>query len=269
MVSCAMAVNLLAARDGLDLAYEFLPGNAPAVVFLPGFASDMDGTKALFLRQVCAESGQAMLRLDYSGHGRSAGRFEDGSIGRWTEDAACVIEAATAGMPLLLAGSSMGGWIALLLAMQFTARMRALLLIAPAPDFTEWGIRPKLSARELRALETAGMFHAPSTYGAPLPITAKLLEDGRNHLLLKGEISISCPVAILHGMEDADVPWANSLELVGCLKSAAVETTFIKDGDHRLSRPGDLSLLAATLRRLLGQDGAEALPVGGIPPGQS
>ena len=251
-----MPVEKLLRQDSLELAYEYLPGIAPVVVFLPGLASDMGGAKAMVLRAHCQARGQAMLRLDYSGHGASQGRFEDGSIGMWSEDAALVIEAVTGGERLVLAGSSMGGWIALLLALRFAARVESLLLIAPAPDFTELSIRPKLTPQHLAALAETGIFYEPSAYGAPLPITRKLLEDGRNHLLLGGTIGISCPVAILHGMADPDVPWRNSLKLVDCLESQAVEVTFIKDGDHRLSREADLSLLGAALRRLLGQDGA-------------
>jgi len=243
-------------QDGLELAYDYLPGAAPVVVFLPGFASDMGGTKAMFLREDCAARGQAMLRLDYSGHGASDGRFEDGSIGQWCADAALVIEAVTAGEKILLAGSSMGGWIALLLALRFGARVESLLLMAPAPDFTESSIWPNLTPEHLAALAKDGVFYEPSEYGAPLPITARLLEDGRSHLLLGGSIGIHCPVAILHGMDDPDVPWRNSLKLVECLESPAVELVFIKDGDHRLSRVRDLSLLGRMLRRLLGEDGA-------------
>lgn len=251
-----MPVTRLARQDGVELAYEYLPGQAPLVVFLPGLASDMGGTKAMFLRARCAGRGQAMLLLDYSGHGASGGRFEEGGIGTWAEDAALVIGAVAGGEKLLLVGSSMGGWIALLLALRFGARVASLLLVAPAPDFTETMIRPNLTPEHLEALERDGMFLEPSAYGAPLPITRKLLDEGRDHLLLGGGIGIFCPVAILHGMRDPDVPWRHSLKLVECLESEAVELTFVKDGDHRLSRARDLSLLAAALRRLLGEDGA-------------
>ncbi len=250
-----MRVAKLKREDSLELAYDYLPGAAPVVVFLPGFASDMGGTKAMFLREVCAARGQAMLRLDYSGHGASGGRFEDGSIGIWAEDAARVIEAVTGDEKLSFVGSSMGGWIALLLALRFNARVESLLLIAPAPDFTELSIRPNLTPAHLAALAQKGMFHAPSEYGDPLPITQKLLDDGVEHLLLGGEIGIACPVTILHGMADPDVPWRHSLKLAECLQTQAVKLVFIKDGDHRLSRAADLSLLAIALRRLLGQDG--------------
>jgi len=249
-----MPVQKFRRKDGVELAYDYLSGSAPVVVFLPGLASDMGGTKAEYLLARCAERGQAMLRLDYSGHGASQGKLEDGGIGTWTEDAALILEAITGGAKLLLAGSSMGGWVALLLALRFPARVESLLLIAPAPDFTEV-IRPNLTPDHLAALARDGMFLEPSHYGPPLPITQKLLDEGRSHLLLGGRIGIHCPVCILHGMRDPDVPWRHSLKLLDCLESETVELTFVKDGDHRLSREADLSLLAFSLGRLLGEDG--------------
>jgi pimeloyl-ACP methyl ester carboxylesterase len=249
----ALSTSTIRRPDGVELAYQWLAGHSPAVVFLPGFASDMSGTKATILHETCAARGQAMLRLDYSGHGASGGDFSTGSIGEWTEDAARIIEFATAGAPLLLVGSSMGGWISLLLAQRFAARLNALLLIAPAPDFTEI-IESKLGPAERAALSQQGFFHPPSEYGPPAPITQKLLDDGRNHLLLAGPIDITCPVRILHGMTDPDVPWRHSLKLAECLKSADIRLIFIKDGDHRLSRDQDLLLLTQTLTALLGQN---------------
>jgi pimeloyl-ACP methyl ester carboxylesterase len=251
-----MTARRFVRADGVELAYEFLPGAAPVVVFLPGYASDMGGTKAMFLWDACAGRGQAMLRLDYSGHGASGGRFEDGSIGVWTEDAAQIVEAVTGGETLILVGSSMGGWIALLLALRFAARVESLLLTAPAPDFTEILLRPKLSAENLEVLNREGVIYAPSEYGAPLAYTKKLLDDGRNHLLLDGMIPLACPVQILHGMRDDAVPWQHSLTISDCLQSEAVRITFVKDGDHRLSRDEDLLLLRASLLRLLGEDAA-------------
>jgi pimeloyl-ACP methyl ester carboxylesterase len=251
-----MPVTKLRREDGIELAYDELPGHPPVVVFLPGLASDMGGAKAMHLQRSCAARGQAMLRLDYSGHGTSSGRFDDGSIGVWTEDAAQVIEAVAGEKSLLLVGSSMGGWIALLLALRLRARVDSLLLIAPAPDFTELMIRPNLTPEHLAALAQDGVFFERSEYGPALPISRNLLEDGRKHLLLDAKIAINCPVCILHGMQDPDVPWRHSLRLVESLQSQAVELIFIKDGDHRLSRAQDLSRLDASLLRLLGQDGA-------------
>jgi pimeloyl-ACP methyl ester carboxylesterase len=251
-----MVVQKISRADGAMLAYEFLPGAGPVVVFLPGYASDMGGTKAIFLRDACAKRGQAMLRLDYSGHGESGGGFEAGSVGIWTADAAQVIQAAAGAEKLVLVGSSMGGWIALLLALRLAPQVESLLLIAPAPDFTEALILPNLTAAQRETLARDGVIYPRSEYGSPLPLTQKLLDDGRNHLLLDGSIAIPCPVQILHGMRDADVPWQHSLQLVECLESPAVCVTFVKDGDHRLSRDQDLLLLRATLLSLLGEDAA-------------
>ena len=231
----------------IALAYEFLEGSGPVVVFCPGFGSDMGGTKAMRLAEMCAARGQAMLRFDYSGHGQSGGRFVDGCIGDWAADAAHVIETVTQGRELLLVGSSMGGWIALLLARDLGARVKAMVLIAPAPDFTELLMKPELTAAQLEALQTEGVIYPPSEYGEPLPITRRLLEDGARHLLLGGKIAVRCPVRVLHGMRDADVPWELSVRLAEALESADVRLVFVKDGDHRLSREEDLLLLERTV----------------------
>jgi pimeloyl-ACP methyl ester carboxylesterase len=197
-----------------------------------------------------------MLRLDYSGHGASGGRFEEGCIGIWTEDAAQIIEGVLGNNKLVLVGSSMGGWIALLLALRFKPRVESLLLVAPAADFTEVLLLPKLSAENRETLARDGVIYAPSEYGAPLAYTKRLMDDGRAHLLLGGTIPLDCPVQILHGMRDDAVPWQHSLTLSECLQSEAVRITFVKDGDHRLSREEDLLLLRASLLRLLGEDAA-------------
>jgi len=246
----------LSRKDGVTLTYDLLPGKSPIIVFLPGFASDMAGTKALFLHEACAARGQAMLRLDYSGHGASGGKFEDGTIGEWTADAAAVIAHAAPDAPLLLVGSSMGGWIALLLAQKLGPRVAAMLLIAPAPDFTQALIEPSLTPEQRATLDRDGFLLPPSEYGPPLPITKKLIEEGRNHLLLGGPIPITCPVRILHGMRDNDVPWQHSLKLANCLASEDVRLIFTKDGGHRLSSDTDLLLLSQTLFTLLGENGA-------------
>jgi pimeloyl-ACP methyl ester carboxylesterase len=241
---------------GTELAYEFLPGAGPAVVFCPGYASHMQGTKALALEAWCKQAGRAMLRFDYAGHGESGGAFVDGCIGDWAEDAAFVVEQVVPGQEIVLVGTSMGGWIALLLGRSLGERLRGMLLIAPAPDFTEALIRPQLNPETLEMLRTKGVIYPPSAYGEPLPLTWKLLEEGAQHLLLGGPISITCPVRILHGMRDADVPWKLSLKLVECLDSEDVRLTYVKAGDHRLSTPEDLALLCRNLAALLGQDGA-------------
>ncbi len=214
----------------------------------------MSGTKATLLHEACKAAGQAYLRLDYSGHGQSGGDFADGTIGAWTEDAALIITEVTANKPLLLIGSSMGGWISLLLAKRFSARLTALLLIAPAPDFSADLIEPNLQPAQREALAKNGFFHPPSAYGPPAPITQKLLDDSRHHLVLRAPIHITVPVRILHGMNDPDVPWQRSLILAERLESENVRLIFVKDGDHRLSRDQDLQLLTQTLATLLAED---------------
>jgi pimeloyl-ACP methyl ester carboxylesterase len=236
--------------DGVRLAWRRLPGQGPTIVFLPGFGSDMDGAKAEALAAWCAGRGQAMLRLDYSGHGASGGAFADGTIGLWCSDALRVVDACSRGM-LLLVGSSMGGWIALLVALARRARVAALVGIAAAPDFTEdlmWDAA--MPAERARLLEQ-GYVDIPSQYGPPQRITRALIEEGRRHLLLRGDIALTCPVRLLHGQRDAEVPWERALRLAGRLVAADVQTVLVKDGEHRLSRPGDLALLCRTVAALL------------------
>ena len=240
--------------DGVALAWAKSAGRAPTVVFLPGFNSDMAGVKAIGLRDACAATGQAMLRLDYSGHGSSGGAFTDGTIGRWMADALCVIDGLTEG-PLLLVGSSMGGWIALLIALRRPERVHAIVGVAAAPDFTETLMWDAMSPAEQAIFRTAGRKEIASDYGDPYVITTALIEDGRTHRLLGGPIAITCPVRLLQGQCDDDVPWETALTLARLLTSADVEVTLIKDGDHRLSRDSDISLLRRTVAALLGQDG--------------
>jgi len=241
--------------DGVTLAWSRLPGRSPTIVFLPGFNSDMAGAKATALVGLCAARGQAMLRFDYSGHGISDGAFADGSIGRWSADAMAVIDAETDG-PLLLVGSSMGGWIALLVARARPGRVAGLVGIAAAPDFTERLMWAAMTPDERARLTRDGRIEVPSEYGAPTPITRELIEDGRRHLVLDGPIRLDCPVRLLQGQRDADVPWETALELSRQLVSEDVRVILIKDGDHRLSRPADLALLGETVAALLGEDGA-------------
>ena len=250
----------LARGDGPDLAYLRTPGSAPTVVFLPGFRSDMQGAKAVEVAALCAARGAGCLRLDYGGHGASGGRFEDGTIGGWTADALHGIDRLTEG-PLVLVGSSMGGWIALLVALARPDRVAGLVGIAAAPDFTERLMWDAMLPAERATLLRDGVVFAPSEYGDPLPITRALIEDGRRRLLLDGPIPLNCPVRLLHGQRDADVPWETSLRLAERLASPDVQVTLLKDGDHRLSRPADLALLRRTVATLLGpllvgEDGA-------------
>lgn len=238
----------LSTPQGRHIAYHRTPGKEPGVVFLGGFRSDMTGSKALHLQAWAEATGRAFLRFDYSGHGASGGRFVDGTIGRWAEDAACVVDALAPG-PQVLVGSSMGGWIALLLARRRAPR--ALVGIAPAPDFTEDLMWAEFPPDVRAAIERDGIWHRPSDYGAPYPITRALIEDGRRHLLLRGTLPVEVPLRILQGQRDPDVPWQHALRIAGAMAGNDVCIHLVKDGDHRLSRPQDLALLGETLAPLL------------------
>ena len=251
--------------DGTELAWERVPGASPTVVFLPGFRSDMQGAKAVAVAAECARLGTACLRLDYSGHGASGGAFVDGTIGQWMEDAALLIATLVTG-PVVLVGSSMGGWIALLLARRMPARITALVGVAAAPDFTERLMWDAMTPDERTRLRQAGVVYQPSGYGDPLPITARLIEDGRRHLLLDAPIAITIPVRLMQGQQDPDVPWETALAIADRLTGDDVQVTLIKDGDHRLSRPADLALLLGLLRPFLSQGCGQALPVAGVTP---
>jgi pimeloyl-ACP methyl ester carboxylesterase len=243
--------------DGIELAWSMLEWKGPCVVFLPGFNSDMAGSKATALRDWCAREGRAMLRLDYSGHGVSGGAFRDGSIGRWMSDALLLIDRLVAGQ-MLLVGSSMGGWIGLLIGLRRKEKVVGLVGIAAAPDFTELLMWNGMTEAEQRALMASGMREVPSQYGDPYVITRGLIEDGRTHLVLGGAIALACPIRLLQGQLDEDVPWAHALMLAERVDSTDVQVTLIKDGDHRLSRESDIALLCRTVAALLGEDGGEA-----------
>jgi pimeloyl-ACP methyl ester carboxylesterase len=234
-------------------------GKAPGVFWLGGLKSDMRGTKAGALASHAELSGRAFVRFDYSGHGESGGRFEEATISRWLEEALAVFEAHARG-PQIVVGSSMGGWIALLLARALAGRpaspasLAGLLLIAPAPDFTEELMWAKFSPAVQREIEEKGSWLRPFDYGEePYPITRGLIEDGRRHLLLERPIEIGCPVRILQGVEDPDVPWRHALKLVSCLPRDDVVMTLVKDGDHRLSRPEDIERMLRIVDELAGE----------------
>jgi pimeloyl-ACP methyl ester carboxylesterase len=227
------------------LAYQRLNGDKtrPGLMFLGGFASDMEGTKASFLYARCAEAGIAYLRFDYRGHGKSDGAFRDGTLGLWCADALAVFDRLTEG-PQIVIGSSMGGWLALLLARERKDRVRALIGIAAAPDFTEDMIWARLSPAQRAQLETSGLMPdptAPPEHDAP--ITLRLVEEARKHLLLRAPLALACPVHLLQGQNDAEVPWGHALRIAERIAREDVRVTLIKDGDHRLSRPEDLELL--------------------------
>ena len=243
--------QFLVREDGERIAYCRRSGRAPGVVFLGGFMSDMTGTKAQALDRYCAERGQAFLRFDYFGHGASSGDFKDGTVGRWKADALAAIDALTEG-PQVLVGSSLGGWIMLLAALARPERVKALVGIAAAPDATEDLMWPELSEEARATMMREGFVRLPSQYSPEgYVFTRELIEEGRNHLVMRAPIPIACPVRLLQGMEDPDVPWRTSLALAERLAGADVQITLIKDGDHRLSRDQDLTLLARTIESLL------------------
>ena len=236
-------------RGEARLACVSTPGATPTVVFLCGYASDMAGTKALHLEAACRAAGRAYLRLDYQGHGASSGLFEDGTLGQWRDDARAVVEAMTDG-PLLLVGSSMGGWIALLLARDLGARVRGLVGVAAAPDFGG-DIAQSLEPAHRETLERDGVLRVPSEYGPePTVITRRFIEESRQHDLLAEVIPVHCPVRLLQGMQDDDVPWTKALAIAGRLESRDVRVTLIKSGRHRLSEPSELDLVASTVTAL-------------------
>lgn len=239
-------------RGSHSLAYEQIAGRTPGVLFCGGFMSDMSGSKATALASHCRQQGRAFVRFDYSGHGASGGRFADGCIGDWLGDALAVLDELTTG-PQVVVGSSMGGWISLLLALARAQRVHALALLAPAPDFTRAIWDDELSPAEREHLQQNGHIERPSEYSEqPYLITRRLIEDGRRHLLLGAPIGIACPVRILHGMQDSDVPWQRSITLVERLQGDDVVLTLLKHGDHRLSNPDDLLRLTGTLDALCG-----------------
>ena len=233
----------------MKLAWRRVEGAGPTVVWLGGFRSDMAGTKAQALADWAQGSGRAYLRFDYFGHGESGGDFREGTITRWREDALAVLDELIQG-PVVLVGSSMGGWIACLAAMVRPERVKAMVLVAPAPDFTEKLMAPEIPPEGRRALRDDGVWLRPSEYGDPYPITAALLEDGARWLILPGPVPIEAPVRILQGGGDPDVPWRHALELAQAIKGDDVVFTLVKDGDHRLSRPQDIERLIAAVGEL-------------------
>ena len=246
----AETTGYLTRDDGARLAWKRVEGRGPTVVWLGGFKSDMAGTKAQALADWARASGRAYLRFDYFGHGISDGEFREGTISRWRADALAVLDHLVEG-PVVLVGSSMGGWLACLVAMAAPARIAALVLVAPAADFTEKLMRPGLPPDGRAALARDGVWLRPSPYGEePYPITRALLEDGARWSILDSEVPIEAPVRILQGGEDPDVPWRHALEMAQAIKGRDVVFTLIKDGDHRLSRPQDIARLIAAVEEL-------------------
>ena len=231
------------------LAYRRREGQGPNLMWLGGFRSDMLGTKASFLDEWAARNGRSFTRFDYSGHGESDGVFEEGSIGEWAADAIAIWDALARG-PQILIGSSMGAWITSLLAKARPANIAGVIFIAPAPDFTEELMWPAFTDAECKALMTDGRLERPSEYDEPEVITRKLIEDGRNQLVLTEPVPITCTVKILQGMRDEAVPYAHALKFAERLQSDDVELIVTKNGDHRLSTPADLERLASVLEEM-------------------
>jgi len=240
-------VDYLESRPGIHLAYRPLAGKGPALIFLPGYASDMDGAKATALAAWAEAEGRAMLRFDYGGCGRSGGEFEAQSLADWRDDVLAMIDRSPAG-PVVLVGSSMGGWLMLLAALARPERVAALVGIAAAPDFTAWGFS---DAQKLIILRE-GRLEEPNPYGDKPHVTTRTFwESGEALRLTHGPIAIACPVRLLHGQADPDVNFAWSLEIARLVRSADVQTILVKHGDHRLSRESDLALLVSTVSTLM------------------
>ena len=225
--------------DGRRIAFRFTPGAGPTLVFLPGYMSDMAGGKATALFAGAQQQGRACLLLDYSGCGLSDGDFAEGTLSRWRDEVLALVASYVSG-PVLLAGSSMGGWLMLLVAEHLRHRLAGMIGIAPAPDFTHWGYTEEQRKR-LAAGET---IFEPNPYGPePTPTYPGFFADAECHLRLERAIDLACPVRLIHGKQDADVPWEISLRLKAALRSADVQVTLVEDGDHRLSRDRDIDLL--------------------------
>ena len=239
----ARSPEFLQRSDGATVAYNRISGTRPGVVFLHGLMSDRDGTKALALAEHCLQRGQACIRFDMFGHGASSGHFEDGSISRWTDDATAVIDHLTEG-PQILVGSSMGGWVMVRAALTRPERVAGLIGIAPSPDFTEDLMWAGFLPAERVQLQKKGVVDVQSDYDErPYSISRNLIEDGRQNLVLRGPIPISCPVRLIHGQKDMAVPWETSMRLAQNITGDDVNVILVKNGDHRLSEAADLDRL--------------------------
>jgi len=248
--------QILNREDGATIAYHFSSGKSSdkptGVVFCGGFRSDMEGTKALALEAWCQAQGRSFLRFDYTGHGQSSGAFEDGCIGDWASDATYALDRLTEG-PQVLVGSSMGGWIMFLVARERPERLCGLVGLAAAPDFTEDLMWTELNDAQRANMMRDGYVAVPNDYDPadPYIITKRLIEDGKNHLLLREPLNIQVPVRLIQGMKDADVPWGTALKIQDAVVTDDVEIQFVKNGDHRLSESADLKRLTRTLGHLL------------------
>lgn len=245
-----MAPSFLETAQGRQLAYHQTEGSGPGVIFLGGFVSDMEGTKAVFLEEWAKRTGRAYLRFDYSGHGQSSDDFRDGSIGDWADDAAAVVSQITEG-PQVLVGSSMGGWISLLLAKRVPERIKGIVGIAAAPDFTEDSMWSWMDEAQREELAKQGFVELPSDYSdEPYVITKKLIENGRTQLVLRDPLDLPFPVRLLHGTADVDVEMSVPLKIIDHVTCPDVQLTFVKDVDHRFSGPRELDLIVAAIEEV-------------------
>lgn len=242
-----MTISKFTTTQNRTLAYRQHKGAAgnPSFIWLSGFMSDMQGSKVLALEAYAKARNTSFLAFDYSGHGQSDGAFEEGTIGDWREDTLAAIDTLTSG-PQILVGSSMGGWLALLAALARPARISGMVLIAPAPDFTQKLMWPKFTPAIQKQILETGLYMQPSDYDAPYPITRALIEESANWQILDAPIKFSGPVRILQGQQDADVPWGHAQRLVDALTTDDLTFTLIKDGNHSLSREADIARLLAT-----------------------
>ena len=247
-----MTVQKLDRTDGEILAYTKMEptANKPTLVWLSGFNSDMSGSKAQAIRALCESEGYGYMAFDYSGHGASSGNFKDGTISIWRDDSLTAIDTLTSG-PLILIGSSMGGWMALLAAIARKDRVKGMILIAPAPDFTSKLLWPELSGAAQEEIAHNGFWMSPSDYGDPYPITRALIEDGKKWAVLDGPIELTVPVSILQGKMDPDVPWTHALKVQERIASTDCDFHLIKDGEHRLSRDEDILRLICEARLMV------------------
>lgn len=237
-------------KNNVTLAYHQISGKSPGIIFLTGFMSDMSGTKALYFEKVCQEIGQSYIRFDYQGHGASSGKFEEATIGQWKQDVIEILDNVALG-PQILVGSSLGGWLMVLAALEKPERIAGLLGIASAPDFTE-DLYDKLAPEQQKAIENQGVCYIPNAFSdKPYAITKKLIEDGKKHHILDKSIPLHCPIRLIHGSNDTHVSWQQSLRLMNAVESKDTWLTLIKDGDHSLSSPEHLSVLSQHLKDLI------------------
>ena len=247
-------IGFLKTPQGRRLAYHITPGAEPGVVFLGGLKSDMEGTKARHLEAWAQRTGRAFLRFDYSGHGQSSGHFEEGCIGDWAEDAEAAISTLTRGRQVL-AGSSMGGWVALLMARRMPDRIAGLVTIAAAPDFTEESMWAGFTDAQKAEMAAKGRVALPSDYGAPYIITRRLIEDGRTHLVLRAPLALPFPVRFLQGTADSDVDMSLALRLLEHAQGPDMRLTLVDGADHRFSDASCLALIEASAEDVLARSG--------------